>query len=173
MSANGIHDRAPIDISGNSVDRFWAKVSKFGGGCWNWTAATRSTGYGCMKVNGRLISAHRLSFVLHFGEVPEGQIVCHRCDNRLCVRPDHLFAGTPHANVADMDAKGRRMQPRGEKSGSAKLTEADIVQFFALRKSGHSNRRIAAMFGVDSSTVNCVFTGRSWRHVTDKLKSAS
>lgn len=172
MPVNGIHSRAPIDISGNSVDRFWGKVSKFGGECWNWTAATRSTGYGCMKLDGRLISAHRFSFVLHFGEVPEGLIVCHRCDNRLCVRPDHLFAGTPHANVSDMDGKGRRGVARGESQGNAKLSEADIYQFFVLRESGYSNRKIAAMFGVDSSTVNCVFTGRSWRHVTDKLRSA-
>ena len=164
MPSNGIHDRAPIVITGDAVNRFWEKVNK-DGECWNWTAATRSTGYGCLKVARRLISAHRFSFVLHFGDVPEGKIVCHTCDNRACVRPEHLFAGTPKQNVDDMDSKGRANRPCGENHGSSKLTDAKVRQFFAMRLLGFSNRKIAALSGVGASTVNEIMAGRTWKHV--------
>lgn len=172
MPSNGIHDRAPIVITGDSVNRFWEKVNK-DGDCWNWTAATRSTGYGCLKVARRLISAHRFSFVLHFGDVPEGKIVCHSCDNRLCVRPEHLFAGTPHANVVDMDSKGRSNRPHGEKCGASKLTEVKVEEFFFLRSMGFSNRKIAALAGVNPSTVNSVMSGKTWKHVSNRLRAAA
>jgi hypothetical protein len=89
-------------------ERFWAKVRK-GDGCWEWNAAKR-LGYGKFAYEGKVIDAHRLSWLLHFGPIPEGMLICHRCDNPPCVRPDHLFLGTRADNTHDMDAKGRRVR---------------------------------------------------------------
>lgn len=89
-------------------DRFWSRVDK-SGECWEWTGATTGPGYGVIRAprNGPLISTHRYSFVLHYGPISDQTFVCHHCDNRKCVRPDHLFAGDNTANVRDMVAKGR------------------------------------------------------------------
>ena len=90
--------------------RFWSNVVK-GDGCWEWTGYV-SGRYGRIRVgDGRRIQAHRFSYELHYGAT-DSPVICHRCDNPLCVRPDHLFAGDQAANLADMTAKGRHGQQR-------------------------------------------------------------
>lgn len=80
--------------------------------CWLWTGSVfKSSGYGACWVDPRTIGAHRASWIAHFGEIPEGMFVCHRCDVPLCVRPDHLFLGTPADNTRDMQQKGRNRKP--------------------------------------------------------------
>jgi hypothetical protein len=90
-------------------DRFWPNVQKTSG-CWNWIGAEQSKGrgYGTIGKDGKTLRAHRVSWEMHNGPIPEGLIVCHKCDNPKCVRPEHLFLGTHSDNVADKVAKGRQ-----------------------------------------------------------------
>jgi DNA-binding CsgD family transcriptional regulator len=91
----------------NPTERFWRKVRK-GEECWEWTGfRVPPLGYGRFRLNDEQTWAHRVSWELTFGPIPEGLQVCHRCDNPPCVRPDHLFLGTPLDNVRDMIGKGR------------------------------------------------------------------
>jgi len=151
--------------------RFWERVDQgSGNACWLWTGAISTSGYGTFAFrHGDKRAAHRVAWFLAHGAFPgPGLHVCHRCDNRLCVRPTHLFLGTAADNVADMDAKGRRnseARHRGESSPRAKLREPDIVEIRRLSDAGFSQVVIADRFSVHASAISRVLNGRRWRHV--------
>jgi hypothetical protein len=112
--------------------RFWAKVQK-GPGCWLWTAYRNRDGYGQFRVGGRMSKAHRVSWMLHFGPIPGGLDVLHRCDNPDCVNPSHLWLGTDADHTADKVAKGRQSRQKGEMHGQAKLCAAEVI---TIRRAG-------------------------------------
>ena len=131
--------------------------------CWEWTGAKHYKGYGFISEGGRNTLAHRLSFKLHRGPIPHGMLVCHSCDNRCCVNPDHLFIGTNADNMADMVAKGRQQKVKGSDHGRARLTENDVI---AVRESvGIRRRDLAKKLGVSRSTIDDIFLRRSWKHL--------
>lgn len=97
------------------MQRFFDKVQKTET-CWIWTAAIRGkSGYGCLKYRNKIIDAHRVSWMIHYGEIPKGLCVCHHCDNRKCVNPNHLFLGSHKDNMQDCSLKGRIVIPNGNK----------------------------------------------------------
>lgn len=145
-------------------ERFLARVpEKMDGECWLWVGAHhRFDGYGQVKRRGKIIQAHRLSWELHNGPVPDGECVLHSCDTPACVNPAHLFTGTHIDNMADMAAKGRTHLPKGEGNGRAKLTTQDVID---IRASDESCRDLADRYGVRSAAISKVRTGERWGHV--------
>ena len=128
-------------IDGGTVARFWPKVRKTAG-CWEWLGARISTGYGEITLpQGRQVLAHRFAWVQAHGPIPQGLLVLHRCDNRACVRPTHLFLGTQQDNVRDAVRKGRLVNPR-------KFSEATVAWVRALFAVGARRARIVRLTGV-------------------------
>ena len=155
------------------IDSFHEKYVKgLEGDCWVWIASKMRTGYGQINArDGRIVTAHRLSYQLHKGEIPSGMFVCHTCDNRACVNPDHLWLGTPKDNIQDMMKKGRavRNPARGTKNHAAKLTENQVAEIYTSRK---SNVELAKQFGVTAACVFNIKNGFSWSHFTQQLGPA-
>lgn len=133
-------------------------------GCLLWTAKINADGYGRLKWNGRHRAAHRLAYEIAYGPIPKGLAVCHRCDVRNCIEPEHLFVGTHTDNMRDMMAKGRHKRPdsRGEKHGNARLTAADVL---AIREDKRRVREIARHYKIDSGAISRIRSGERWGHV--------
>jgi len=142
-------------------ERFWLKVERTDG-CWLWQGGRMRAGYGVL---GNLGLAHRVSWNLHYGAIPENTMVLHHCDTPPCVRPDHLFLGTALDNTRDCIAKGRRIDVRGVQVKLAKLTDSVVRRMRLAYAQGHSTRAIARQVGVDAVTVWKAVTHRTWRHV--------
>jgi predicted XRE-type DNA-binding protein len=147
-------------------ERFWEKVNKGEHDeCWEWTASLNNSGYGQFNVYGRMTKAHRVSYELANG--PLGELFAlHSRDNRKCVNPKHLFAGTNADNMADMAAKGRHnsgRRPVGAAHGRAKLTDEIVHRIRAeYAAGGISQRRIAEKFGISQGHVCDLTRGRKW-----------
>ena len=142
----------------STADRFWSYVHKTDS-CWLWRGHIEN-GYGRLCFNRKDTRAHRVAWTLTHGNIPGGLLVLHKCDVRLCVRPDHLFLGTTRDNVNDAISKHRHT--RGEMHGNHKLT-ADDVRF--IRASTESNRSLATRFGVHITRIGHIRARKSWRHV--------
>lgn len=157
---NGHHPRlAPIE------ERFWARVDKTTtpDGCWPWTGARDSNGYGNLTIDGEYKKAHRVAYELAIGPVPEGHEVLHRCDNPPCCKPADLFTGTIGDNMQDKAQKGRA--PRGESHPNAELTEEDVREMRRLREEGWSLNQLADRYGRDKANISLIVRGLSWKHI--------
>jgi hypothetical protein len=125
---------------------------------------------------GRMIGAHRAAWLVTHGEIPEGQEVCHRCDNPPCCNPAHLFLGSHAENVQDSFSKGRGAanlprDNRGAKNGRARLTEASVNEIRA-RYGSVTARQLATELGVSIYTVRAVAQNRIWRHLPLRNEAA-
>lgn len=149
-------------------ERFFSNVhteQRSSGGCWIWSGGLFNVGYGQIRVGHKKLGAHRVSWMIHRGEIPTGLLVCHKCDVRSCVNPEHLFLGTYKDNTRDMDRKKRRITRSGENNGRAVLTNVIVAE---IRKSYvHGSREFGCTslghrFGVSRATIWLVVAGKLW-----------
>ncbi len=147
-------------------DKFW-KFVKIGepSVCWEFKGKLFSNGYGDFRMNAVSTMAHRVSYFIANGELPDDLVVCHHCDNRRCVNPQHLFIGTQVDNMQDMMQKGRNKPARGEKGGKSKLTDNDVRSIRQLAISGMFHREIAAKFGVSTKQITVIVNRIQWSHI--------
>ena len=153
------------------ADRFWSKVEKTDG-CWRWLGNKSKEGYGkFVAPNSQL--ATRFSWKLHYGDIPDGMCVCHKCDNPECTRPDHLFLGTRADNNKDRAAKGRSSMANGERVPTHKLTEIKAIEIYFLYQSEcYSTRDIAKVYGVSDTVVKNIGTMKAWKHIHESDPAA-
>jgi hypothetical protein len=146
--------------------RFWSHVDiRSDDECWNWTAGTDSYGYGRFRFNDKRNKlAHRVAWILTYGDIPEGMLVCHHCDNPKCCNPDHLFLGTDFDNTVDKCNKDR--QAKGQNVGNAKLNELDIIEIRSAHSQGQTHQYIANLFGVSKTVITNIVNNNAWKHVT-------
>lgn len=97
----------------STKERFFEKINIKENGCWEWTKSRHHGRYGIFRFNNKVVTTHRMSWIIHFGEIPTGACVCHKCDNVICVNPEHLFIGSQLDNIRDRTKKGRSWHPSG------------------------------------------------------------
>lgn len=149
------------------MDRLWNRTDR-SSGCWIWTGCVDGSGYGLISLNGKMVKTHRLSWVLSNGQIPEGLFVCHHCDNRKCINPDHLFIGTNKDNMQDKVRKGRKNgggPAMGEHNGSAKMNAKKVIKIRELHKNGMSEKKISKQIGVGKSQVHRIIARQNWKQV--------
>ena len=132
-------------------------------GCWNWDACIQSNGYARVTYRYKTMGAHRLSFMAFNGPIPPGHDVCHICDNRKCVNPNHLFSGTRKQNMEDCTRKGR--QAKGNDLPQSKLTNKQVFRIRDLHDLGLSVKEITKLFNVTAETIRNVINRKTWSHI--------
>lgn len=136
------------------------------GECLIWQGTKTPKGYGSIRRNGKWVRAHRVSYELHNGAIPNGMVIMHACDNRACIEPMHLTAAPQLNNVRDMLTKGRANKAKGERAPRAKLTQAqvdDIRRRYVPRQYGSGAHALAKEFGVSKQSVQAILRGDSWK----------
>ena len=144
------------------------KVVQTKTGCLEYVGSLLPNGYAKIGRNGKTYLGHRLAWILSGKDLPDGACVLHKCDNRKCLNPDHLFIGDRFDNMRDMLKKGRhKTNPRrGEENHNAKLTTNDVWKIVRMRGNGIPRKEIAAAIGVSVQAIDHVIYGQTWKHIT-------
>jgi hypothetical protein len=158
----------PPDI----VDKFWSKVKypENIDDCWEWSSGLFESGYGQFGISSKIkISAHRFAFQYYNGSIPKGYIICHRCDNKKCCNPNHLFLGTCKDNSEDMVRKGRSI--KGEKIHTSILTECDVIETLTSLYYGNkiSYQEFNLKYSVEGRQLKNIVNRITWKYITNQI----
>ena len=163
-----------VELSEEDIEKFWSKVDKKADDeCWEWLSSNCKKAYHCICIGGKICKAHRISWVIHNGAIPEYDelhrkiCVCHKCDNPDCVNPKHLFLGTHKDNMRDRHRKERAVV--GEAHGRSKLTNdqvQDIREKYAVRC--NTKKELAKLYNVTVKTIEGIVFNKTWRHLLDE-----
>lgn len=162
-------------------ERFWRHVKKTDS-CWVWTGYTNPFGYGEIRVGStrdgsrRMKQAHRFSWELHYGPIPQDLFILHKCDNPPCVNPDHLFLGTQLDNMRDMIRKDRGAVPPsmpGESNPNAKLSAADVFQIRHSLIFGVKGTVLAKRYGVTNTQISAIKNHKTWKFKLEDLRQGN
>ena len=156
------------NILPRDLTKFWANtLVKSPDDCWEWQLCKNDDGYGMFSHRGRTVGAHKISWIIHNGAIPQGLCVCHSCDNPGCVNPKHLFVGTHAENMADRNRKGRARGGSlpGELSPSSKFSTEAVLTMRRLYTNGVLQRVIAERYNTSQPVVSGIVTHRYWRHI--------
>ena len=158
-----------MDASPILANRFWKKVPKnHTNNCWKWGGTIMVNGYGTLTIRPNKYYAHRASWMINRGPIPDGLHVLHKCDNPPCVNPEHLFLGTQRDNNNDKIRKGRARggSMKGESHPLVKMTNGKIKEIRARYKAGGITQGdLASQYGMSQPGVSAIITGRLWKHV--------
>lgn len=146
--------------------RFMSHVNKGSDkDCWEWTGMMNTNGYGRFSFSDNHRLAHRISFEMFFGEIPDGMNVCHKCDNRKCVNPYHLWIGTQSDNLKDAVSKGRMYRPdtSGDRNGNRKLDWGSVEEIRKMNLRGVRKNLIASAYNVSPSTIGEICANKIWK----------
>jgi len=139
-------------------------VKKLSNGCWIWNGSLTEFGYGQVFHNRKMYRAHRLSWIIHNGEIPKGILICHICDVRSCINPQHLFMARHQGNMDDMVKKGR--QSKGENQSFSKLTEKQVKEIRTINKiDKYSYIDLAKQYKVSRTTIYNIVNLKAWKHI--------
>lgn len=154
-------------ISGDPKKRFFSNIirEKEWKKCWVWLGLKSRQGYGRMTINKKQKLAHRYSWEIYRGQIPDGMFICHKCDNPSCVNPRHLFVGDRFDNAKDMVKKGRNRDDKGSKHPSAKLTEEQVIHIRKRIEDGEMQINLAKEFNVHKATISMIKRRENWSHV--------
>lgn len=134
--------------------------------CWEWKGNINNHGYGRVKFDKKIYSAHRLSYKHFNGLIPEGLLVCHKCDNRKCVNPHHLFLGTIQDNAKDRNSKNRQFKPKGTKHPNCFLDPEQVIEIRSRALQGENQKELAREFGISQGHVSDIKLKKTWGHLS-------
>lgn len=135
-------------------------------GCWEWNGCRSDRNYGVLGYRRKQYRAHRVSYEIHVGSIPDGQVVRHTCDNPPCVNPEHLELGTHADNQADKVR--RRREARGSRAGRAKLSDDQVLEVRRMWDHGLADQsRLAGLFGVNQTAISAIVLRKSWTHLPE------
>jgi hypothetical protein len=135
-------------------------------GCIVWSGYKSHDGYGRFYMGNNItVAAHRFSYEINCGPIPDNLQVLHKCDNPPCVNPEHLFLGTPNDNAKDRAKKGRQQRHHGESNPNSKVSVEDVKEIRKMHKQGYTSKQIAELFPIASSSIRRIYSRKDWKHI--------